>query len=832
MTAVIQPTFAAGELAPALHARVDLEKFLAGLATCRNFYVLKHGGVSNRPGTQFIAPVSDHSVRHRLIEFEYNTEQAYVLMFGDQKVWFAKQDGIILEAAQTITGITQASPGVLTVSGHSYVDGEHVYLSQIGGMTELEGQFFKVANAGVNDFTLQDGDGVDIDTTTFTAFTSGGNVQRIYEVATPYTEAQLPTLKYEQTADVMTLTHPSHDIRELTRTGHTSWTLTTLTIGTTVATPAGLAASPSGSTADYTVTAVIGGEESLAATENGGGATPVALTWTAVSGAEYYNVYKQDTGGDFGYIGTSSTNAFTDSGFDPDYTNTPPTEALNPFSGANDKPGTVSFYQERRTFGGSTNNPTRWNMSQSGSYDNFNVSRPVKADDAIDFTLAARRVNEIRHFVPLSQLIILTSGAEWAVRGQGDNGVISPTQPPNAQVQSTRGASHVRPITVNDTVLFVGRLGNVVYDLGFRLETDSYKGDDLTVMATHLFEGQQVEEWTFAEVPNSLIWAVRDDGALLCLTYLREHNIFAWSRHDTGAGDAFESVASIPEGDEDVVYLLVRRTVEGKTRRYLERMRSRRVTEVRDAFFVDSGLTYDAPATITNATAASPVVITTSSAHGVANGDIVSIEDVVGMTELNGGRFKAANVTSTTLELTNLNGENIDGSAYTAYGSGGELRLHVTVLSNLHHLEGRTVSLLGDGGVLTQQVVTGGEVTVSSASGVVHVGLPIEADIESLPLELGQGTVYGNRRNVTGITLLFESSRGGKIGPTSSALNEFKQRSGEPLGTPTALLTGEVSLTLRPSWDNKGKVFFRQSDPLPSTVLAWVPQVAVGGPSP
>jgi hypothetical protein len=534
-TSLPQRSFSGGELAPSLHSRVDLAKYQSGCKTLRNFFVHAHGGASNRPGLKYIATVKDSAARVRLIPFQFSSSQTYVLEFGN------------------------------------------LYMR---------------------------------------VFTNGAQVLSAglpYEIGTPYTTAQLPTLKFVQSADVMTLVHPDHAPRNLSRTGHAAWTLATITLAPALAAPAGPAATPTGGTGSgssqtysYKITAVTGEtlEESLpsaAATASNYALNPATgtyntVTWSAVTGAAKYNVYKEANGsGIHGWIGSATALSFTDNNLGPDEADTPPA-SRDPFASSNN-PGAVTYHQQRRVFGASTTAPQTVWLSQSGNYTNFNVSAPSRDDDAVTFTIASAQVNEIRHFVALNDLLVLTSGGEFKVTGGGSGG--DPITPSAVSVrpQSYRGSSHVPPLMIGETALFVQAKGSIVRDLGYSLDVDGYTGNDLSVLSNHLFEAATIAEWAYAQAPHSIVWAVMSDGLLLSLTYLREHQVWAWTRHDTEG--VFESVCSVSEGTEDAVYVAVNRTIGGATRRYVERLQSRIVNTVTDAFFVDSGLTYSgSPATV------------------------------------------------------------------------------------------------------------------------------------------------------------------------------------------------------------------------------------------
>lgn len=166
--------------------------------------------------------------------------------------------------------------------------------------------------------------------------------------------------------------------------------------------------------------------------------------------------------------------------------------------------------------------------------------------------------------------------------------------------QGYRGAARVQPIVVGNTVLFAQERGGVVRDFSYVYTEDSFVGKDLTILARHLFENRRIKAWAYAQAPYSIAWVVLDNGALVSLTYLKEHDVWAWTRHESGLDNdaVFEDVTVIAEGNEDVPYFLVKRTIGGQSRRYIERLHSRVFQSVNDAFFVDCGLAYSgAPAT-------------------------------------------------------------------------------------------------------------------------------------------------------------------------------------------------------------------------------------------
>lgn len=690
-----QPAFTAGELSPALSARTDLAKYASGLKTAINVFVHAHGGVSNRAGTQFINEVKASANNARMIPFQFNTDQSYVLEFGNLYMRVYRDGGLVLS----------------------------------GGVP--------------------------------------------YEMVTPYAHAHLDDLVVIQEADVMYVCHSGYQLRKIARLADNNWTISLVdfTPKMTAPTITGVVYSgnPSPNTSyTYVVSAIsaANGEESLpsVAASVVGDLTwtnsTVTITWGAVAGADRYIVYKQ-SGGVFGYIGGTDSPTFVDQNLTADQSDTPQ-KARNPFSGAGNYPRCGAFVEQRLALGSTDNDPQAIWLSQSGVYENFGVSQPAKASDAVTFRIKSRQVNQVRSLLALKGMMVLTSGSEAIVSGGANSDAITPSSI-KIDPQGYRGCAKVQPIVVGNTVLFAQRSGGVVRDFSYDLTQDGFSGRDLTIMARHLFENKNIKAWAYAQAPYSIAWVVLDDGSLVSLTYMREHEVWAWTRHESGPDNdaVFEDVVVVGEGNEDVPYFLVKRTVGGVAKRYIERLHTRVFATIADAFFVDSGLTY----------------------------------------------------TGTPSKI----------------------------ITGLDHLNGQHVVALADGNVirnLTVGPVTGGiGVVLANAASKVHVGLPMVASLQTLDLDLGQvqglGTVQGRQKSISEVTLRVQDTRGIFVGPRdddreSEHLVEYKQRSTEAWNEAIALYTGDVRITPHWSWSTGGNMWIKQFDPLPMTILAFMPDVTVG----
>ena len=277
---------------------------------------------------------------------------------------------------------------------------------------------------------------------------------------------------------------------------------------------------------------------------------------------------------------------FTDQNFEPD-TATTPKEDWNPFEDGNN-PATVAFHQQRLVLGGTKDDPASFFMGRTGDYENFRKSRPLQDDDPVEYMLASGSIDEIRWMASFGDLLIGTSGAEYKATSSGAAITSSDVQ---ISVQSYWGSSGLAPLIIGQSVMHCQRSGSHVRDLYYSWESDGYAGNDLSLLAPQLVESHHITQWAFQQSPGSNIWAVRDDGVLLCLTYMKEQNVYGWSRHVT-QGKAL-SVAVISGSQEDVVMLVVEREMGGVKKYFLERLagRFRDADGIVDAFYVDCGLT-------------------------------------------------------------------------------------------------------------------------------------------------------------------------------------------------------------------------------------------------
>ena len=586
--------FTAGELSPRLDGRTDVAKYFNGCKKLQNFVVHPHGGASRRPGTIFVREVKNSAHNVRLIPFEFNVTQTYILEFGDQYFRVHKDGGTV---------VSSGSP-VEVATPYAHTDLAKLKFTQSADVMYLVHPDYaprKITRTSHTAWTITEvdllrGPMADDNTTTTTLLANGR------------------TGSVTITASASTFT--SSDVGRLVRLHEGFAKITNFSSATSVT--ATVQENADGRTElmpSYTATTISAHEGDPSAT-----------------GLEHNDRY-QDTAGAFVSQGFKVGMKVTVSGFTDSNNNeasaiivkvtddtlllapssdltdeaagdsvtisgdlTASTDfALGAFSTVTGFPSAVAFYEQRLVFASTTQQPQTLFFSVGGSFEDFAAG--VDADDALTYTLGSNQVNIIRYLQAGRVLLVGTSGGEFVVTSSED----APLSPTNAVVkrQATYGSADIQPVQVANVTLFVQRAKRKLRELVFDLNTDSYQAPDMTILAEHITE-TGIKEMSLQQEPDNVVWCVLENGKFVGMTYRREENVIAWHEHLIGGAfgsDAFghvESVATIP-GDlnEDDTYLVVKRTIGGATKRYIEYFSSFDFgSDVEDAFFVDSGLTY------------------------------------------------------------------------------------------------------------------------------------------------------------------------------------------------------------------------------------------------
>ncbi len=586
----IQTSFNAGEFAPELDGRVDIGKYANACRRMENFFPLVQGPARRRGGTKFVNEVKDSTDRTWLARFEFNTTQAYILEFGDLYVRFYTDNGILESAPSVPVEVTTPWPA--------------------SALTNTDGTF---------------------------------------------------ALRMVQSGDVLYICHPSYAPRKLSRTGATTWTIAeldtvggpfedvdpdeTITVYASAATGAGVTlTSSSGIFAATDVgrlfyleqkkaNAITAWESAKAVLLNDlrrsdgktykalnagttGGIKPVHSVGAEYDGSAGVQWEFQDPGYGWveitGYTNTTTVTCTVLSRL-PDQTvlvgNATTRWAFGAWGSVPGYPSHVTFFRDRLVFARALDRKM-W-FSVSGDYENFkdrDSGGVVTADMSVSIEVQSDQANQIQYLMPAAALIVGTAGGEHICRELTDT---EPFGPENVTIvkSSENGGKSVQPVQVGESILFVQRSGRKLREVTFDALQDGYKTTDVSILAPHMVpKGKAIIHLAYQKEPHSIVWAVRSDGLLLGFTFNREQDVTGWHRHPVGgafgSGDAvvecIEAVPS-PDNDRDDLWMIVKRTIDGATVRYVEFMQAEWESgdDQEDAFYVDCGLTYDGAAATT-----------------------------------------------------------------------------------------------------------------------------------------------------------------------------------------------------------------------------------------
>lgn len=599
------------------------------------------------------------------------------------------------------------------------------------------------------------------------------------ELETPYLTAELFDLRRAQSADVLYLCHTGHPVMKLSRRGHTTWSLTEVDF------------------VDGPYLEINADDTTL--TPGAATGLTVSLTASATTGINDGEGFKASdvgrpvrfgNGTDWGYgviVGwTSATVVSIDIRRDFPVTSAQTHWRLGAWSQTTGYPAVVSFHEQRLCCANTARDPDKYWMSQSGDFENMRPDSDasgggveVQDDDALDYRISSDQVNAIQWIRSSQSFAIGTRGGEWLARSDGP--VLTPTDIDTKQ-QTTIGSAFVDPVQVDNAVLFPQRGRRQLREFAFNFEADGFRSPDMTILSDHILRGR-VREIAFAAAPDSLVFCVRDDGRIAVLTYKREQDVVGWGRWviggSFGAGPAMvESVAVIPGSDgagqvldsteRDEVWIVVKRTVDGATRRYIE---------VQERAF-----------------------------EGPDRNDFLAEAD-----------YEAALLAAQQDAFKLDSGVTYDG-------------VPATTITGLSHLEGETVKILADGAVHADRVVAAGQVTLDAAASKVHVGLGYSHDMEPLKLDFGNpaGSAIAKDKRIRRVSLVLNETGALRIGAGRDAIRALSLRAvADPMDTAVPLFTGEFEAEIEGDFESDPRVVLRGDDPTPFTLLAIVPDVAI-----
>lgn len=833
------PNFASGELSPKVWGRADLPIYKNGSKRMVNFVAQTQGPARFRDGFFFVNHTRRNKIAY-LVNFQFNDEQAYVLEFTEGYMRVFKNEAPVLETAKNITGATAANPVVITSNSHGFANGDEVFITGVVGMTELNGKYYLVANKTANTFEITDQDGNNINGLAFTAYSSGGTVARVYEITTPYLEADdLFLIRYTQNADTMYLVHPYYEPRKLTRTGHTAWTLSLFT-----------------RTADpflskKTITGATQANPCQITSVGHGLATGDVVIIEGIVGMTQLN-------GRYYTITNTGANTFTLDGVD--------STAYTAYSSGgyaslrNLLPSVVSFYESRLFYAATDAAPQKFwgsrapDSSGNTRYDDFTTG--VDADHAVIYSIASQEVNKIHWLMGMDrQLAAGTFGGTFKITGDTTEAAITPTSI-NVRPIDSYGTLAIRPINKENVVIYVQREGLNFWSIEFDALSDSYVSVDRSLVADHI-TASGVKQIVYQSGRPGLVWAVLNNGSFIGCTWKSREDVSGWHRHSTyGGEDLVLALAVMPRTDKyEQLWAVIEREIDGVTRRYIEFMKDELVAPQFIDFYsgpdnkaqdeerflramfeaqkeyvhVDSALTYDgtdpgldAGASVTPAAVSGASVVFTTSASVFKSTDVgrqiwrkANNGDGYGRAEIT-GYTSATQVTCRIL---------VDFDSVTAIPA-GEWYLTTDTVSGLDHLEGRVVSIVADGAAEDDDTVVDGELTLDAQASVVHVGISYTGFIQTLPLEVGgtTGPAQLKNKNMHKLGIRVLASFGFFYGTNIYRMTRYLSRStADVMNRPAPLRTEDLVLPYEDTWEYEKTIFLQQRKPLPCMVLAYLP---------
>jgi hypothetical protein len=821
-----QSNFTGGELSPRLDGRVDVTKFKNGLRVCENMTVLPHGGARKRSGSQFILqqPTAEDVV---LVPFQYNTEQAYVLMFGPGYVWFFKDRGIITYDTRTITGITQANPAVVTTSGsHNIAAGEYVILTGVGGMAELNNRIFVAGNTTATTFQLQG-----VDSTAYTAYTSGGTAAEIVALSTPYTASELPDLTFAQAADTLFVAHRSHPIRKITRQGHTAWALSApgFTTGpfrtinserASIITCSGFSASATtygthivGTTFTMTCASAIFDDGMVAALfrlNEEGGATgiesaPVGDSGRAIAGGDVYT----NEGNVYGVYAVSGATTWLS------FTRVPAHEA-----------GTVRV------------------RGESGHYFDSDFLHPgycvVKITGFISSTQVTAQI--VRYQMPKT---IVDSGTSFWEEGAWSG---------------YRG--YPRAIAFYEQRLFLAGSDSdpqVLWGSRSNAYEDFEDGaDDDDALTYRISSGSaDVIRW------------LQSGRVLTAGSSLGEFAIAASNQNEALTPKNFKASPQTSYGTSKCPPIRVNQSVLYPQRAGKPENAAKKLREFSYAYESDSFNSVDitvfsehifGPGISRLAYQLEPdsIIWARRTDGQLAACTYERLQEVIAWHRHKMGGTNAAVQTQCVIPgddgdevwlsvQRTVSGQTVryievfhpafadDASKEDAKFVDAMLTYSgssTSTISGLWHLRGETVKVLNNGSVETATVSSTGRVTLARATTKAHIGLPYTAILETEDFEAGAqaGTAQSRAKRISQIYVRLLNSLGGSYGPDADNLKPMNYRTAAmPHGTSPPLYSGLKELDHPGGWERYARVRFEHSDPLPFHITGIVAELNVTG---
>lgn len=855
--------FAGGETSPKSRGRFDIQSYTSSCRKLVNFIAEVSGPARFRPGFRHLAETASGAVA-RLIPFQYNDEQAYMLEFTAGKMRVYKDGALQTIARTTVTAITKASPAVITVSSTTdLANGDTVQITGIVGMTELNGRWVKLAGNSGSTFQLVDPiTGHNINSTNYGTYSSGGTLVEAYEIATPYLEEDLPYIFFAQSLGVMYMDHYAYTPRKLTVDGSGNWALNTYTRDSDPFVP-GAALSVTGiSKSNPAVATFASGVQII---NHGVYLFEAVGGMTEVNNQEYrlHPLYTID-GTVKARLENPNTGAYIDSTNFSTYTSG---GTATPVS---DRPLCPAFYENRLVHAGTNLRPRTLFLSRGPSdtgasrFDDFTGG--TSPDDACFFSLAP--VNGSVDYIAWAggaskYLLVGTFGGTFRVSGGGLDEPITPDSINVRQLDSF-GCAAAAPALNGSTAFFIQRGGIAVRGVKYDADVDDFATYDLCMNAEQIAYSPLTRIVLQTNRPD-ILWALREDGQLAAMTVQAGERVAGWHRHKIGGADAkVIDIGVLPRpGADDQLYIVTERTVDGHTRRAVEVMADDVAFPDYEDFFTDEENEDDDQATFWNAVYRLQEryihVDAAASYDGSDRGDAASATVTPGATTGSSVTFTASASVFTAADVGKeiwkkpdpITGVGSGRATITGYTSGTVVTCEVTVdfdstdaiaagewyfaadeITGLWHLEGERVAVVADGAVYSDGqtdeyasvTVTGGTITLSRNCAVVHVGLPYNGLVITHNLEMGgqSGPAQDKPRNISRLAIRFMNTLGAEYGTDLYHTEQIEYQSNtNVVDRPSPVFSGVKIVTNLDSWltDTMEKnVVIAQKLPLPCIV--------------
>jgi hypothetical protein len=848
------PDLSGGEIAPKYYGRHDLQIFYKGLRRARNFITESAGGATYRQGFYFANKTRDN-LKAWLAEFRFTDTTSFTLEFTTNAIRFYRNDGQVRFTAQAITGITQANPAVVTYSGaDTFSNGDRVWISGVVGMTQVNNLEFTVANvnAGANTFELSG-----INSTAYTAYSSGGTVEKIMEVATTYAEADIPFIKIAQEKNVMYLAHPSYNPKKLTYTSPTSWAFANhsptrksrqnaqVISAITQANPAVLTYTGSDSFSNGDIVYI----------DSAAGMTEVnqrEFTVASVNvGANTFQLSGLDSSGYAAYTGGGIVRKVV--------------TTAAPFLSTDNYPGAVGFYERRLYYGGSNNNPNTLYGSNAGELDDFTLQigtaagAEPEADEGIEYQIyGATRIEWLRG---TDKFLAIGANNDVLLASGGIDDVITPSSI-SVKPTNSYGAADTNAVGRGSLLYYLQSDTLTMRSFEYSFEQDTYVPVNRTEVASHITESG-IKQFDYLEANNDVLWAVRNDGKLIGMTASSTESISGWHLHNT-EGD-FISICSLTRPQKDSqLWACVARTINGVTQYNIEFMTDAPVYPQIEDFFsdgeveatdtlawlnmiyeaqrqyihLDSALTYDGSAFATVTMTPSAVTgtgITFTASGSVFTANMVGRQIVrKSVTGYETGVAEITGYTSPTVVTCTIL-ENFDSTTAIPIG---EWYLTTNAVTDAGHLEGAEVLVVADGAQHPPITITGGVATLERQAAVFHIGFGYRGEIETNDLEGGglNGVAQTKPKSLYQVGIRFLNSLYVRYGVNRYKLNQIEGRTANMrMDRPPVPFTGDQRVTYanelsdarQGGWTKSKRVVLVQDLPFPCYIQLVVPYFTV-----